>query len=213
MNDKLFLNGLQEFCKQAIKNAESGTTAESQIAKIQKSINEVLEELQLECKVNFGSGIAANEQGIAFVRQDTLGKEYVNGEKPTPTKGIYIWFCCIKEKENFCLEFGCSRKEKPDCEAFDRMKENGCFGNEEGKFRRFYSDFENNKDTILKDFLEFVEYYKSFDHGDFKYRKYLHPAPEMIAGGNSHVDRIVASVNDRPIATIRIVNKEDKTKD
>ncbi|MBD5167322.1 MAG: hypothetical protein HDT11_00275 [Helicobacter sp.] len=31
-----------------------------------------------------------------------------------------------------------------------------------------YPDFENHKDAILNDFLDFVSYYKSFDARDFR---------------------------------------------
>ncbi|GAA9018425.1 hypothetical protein BTM294_19610 [Helicobacter pylori] len=36
-------------------------------------------------------GTYPNKPSIAFCRQDILGERFVNGEKPTPKKGFYLW--------------------------------------------------------------------------------------------------------------------------
>lgn len=177
IDKKAFLEALEYFHSQAKKNAENGTIEGSEIAATKHKLDEALKALKLKCAVSFGSGNTARQQGIAFVREDTLGEEYVNGKTPTPENGIYIWFGYFKDSESqekLCLEFGFSlNKEKEDCEAFDKMENDGCFGYEEGKFRRFYPDIENSKNTILQDFLEFVSYYTSFHHSDFKFKSKL----------------------------------------
>ena len=161
-----FLDKLGYFYEQIIGNSNAMT--ESKVIDLNKSLNEALGLLGIECKIDSKDGKSA-EQGITFVRKDTLGKEYVNGETPTSTKGIYIWFYHFQETKNLCLEFGFSlEKGREDCTAFDKMKGNGCFGDDEGRFTKFYPDFENHKDAILNDFLDFVSYYKSFDARDFR---------------------------------------------
>ena len=188
-----FLNELKYFCDQAIENAKNGTIVGSKIAEPEKRLNKVLEASKLECCIDFGSGKTAGQQGIAFVRQDVLGTRYVNGEKVTPRQGIYIWFCYFKEEKNFCLEFGFSlEKEKEDCEAFGKMKADGCFGAEYGKFRKSYSDFESYKDKIMADFLDFVAYYKEFKASDFI--RILPIKPDIIAVANGHDDKGTAAI-------------------
>lgn len=218
IDKKVFLEALEYFYSQARKNTENGTIKDSEIAATKHQIDEALKELKLKCAVSFGSGNTARQQGIAFVREDTLGKEYVNGEKPTPKNGIYIWFDYLEDSESKAklrLEFGFSlNKAKEDCEAFDRMKDNGCFGNREGKFRRFYPDIESSKNIILQDFLEFVGYYTSFHHSDFKFRSELNPGPNCTAETTNHTDVMTGSIDNRPIVTVKIVeDKEYKTKD
>ncbi|MBD5585533.1 MAG: ATP-binding protein [Clostridia bacterium] len=169
--ERPFLNALKFFYEQAVKNAERGTPKGK--LETEKRLNESLEVLGLKCAVSFGSGKTAGQQGIAFVRKDTLGKEVVNGETPSPTRGIYLWFCYDKSaapEERLYLEFGYSwDDDNVPCEAFRKLNDNEILKRDTrgGKYKA-YPDFENHKDAILNDFLNFVSYYKSFDARDFR---------------------------------------------
>ena len=171
--EKPFLNALKFFYEQAVDNAEKGTTKGSKIVETENRFNEALEVLGLKCAVSFGSGKTADQQGIAFVREDVLGKDFVNGETPSPTRGIYLWFCYDKSvdpKERLYLEFGYSWDDDcVSCEAFERLERDEKVNRDEwrGEYKA-YPDFENHKDAILNDFLNFVSYYKSFDARDFR---------------------------------------------
>ena len=188
INKALLFEALEYFYEQAKKNMKNGSTKGSQKKNTEIKIDEALKALGIVCNVSFGQRFPAGyraskqkenvkkqkenikKQGIAFVRADVLGKEYVNSEKPTPRKGIYIWFCYMKEMQSLCLEFGfCWDDDEVPCKAFETMnKKDGCFGDDEGERRKFYNDFKNHKDEILNDFLEFVEYYKGIDACNFE---------------------------------------------
>ncbi|WQS58856.1 hypothetical protein KVC26_00540 [Helicobacter pylori] len=58
----------------------------------QRELNKFLALWGYACKISLGSGNLSNEPSIAFCRQDILGEGFVNGEKPTPKKGFYLWF-------------------------------------------------------------------------------------------------------------------------
>ncbi|MBD5167500.1 MAG: AAA family ATPase [Helicobacter sp.] len=169
--EKPFLNALKFFYEQAVDNAEKGTPKGK--FGIEKRLNEALEVLGLKCAVSFGRIKTARQQGIAFVREDALGKDFVNGEAPSPTRGIYLWFCYDRSaapEKRLYLEFGYSwDDDNVPCEAFRKLNDNKTLNRAEwdGKHKA-YPDFENHKDAILNDFLDFVSYYKSFDARDFR---------------------------------------------
>ncbi len=58
----------------------------------QKGLNKFLTPWGYACKISLGSGNLSKKPSIAFCRQDILGEGFVNGEKPTPTKGFFLWF-------------------------------------------------------------------------------------------------------------------------
>ncbi len=100
----------------------------------QKGLNKFLTPWGYACKISPGShGRLSHEPSIAFCRQDILGEGFVNGEKPTPKKGFYIWFayCWKNDAEKFCLCIGRSteqdgKKELQKCQAYDKIvKSNG----------------------------------------------------------------------------------------
>ena len=167
---------LRWFCDQAFENAVRKTIDKKAMEvaeELNESLNGTLESLGLVCKVSVGSGNTADQQGIAFMRKDTLGKEYVNGETPSPTRGIYLWFCYDKKakpEKRLYLEFGYSWDDDyVPCEAFRRLEHDGKLKRGEWKGEhKAYPDFENHKDAILEDFSNFVSHYKSFDARDFK---------------------------------------------
>nr|WP_187902922.1 hypothetical protein [Helicobacter pylori] len=55
-------------------------------ASCQNGLNEFLAPWGYECKISPGTGLLSHGSSIAFCRQDILGEEFVNGEKPTPKK-------------------------------------------------------------------------------------------------------------------------------
>lgn len=61
-------------------------------ASYQIRLNEFLAPWGYACKISPSSGSLSYEPSIAFCRQDILGEGFVNGEKPTPTKGFYLFF-------------------------------------------------------------------------------------------------------------------------
>ncbi|WP_120968401.1 hypothetical protein [Helicobacter pylori] len=58
----------------------------------QNGLNKFLVPWGYACKISPGHGNLSHKPSIAFCRQDILGEGFVNGEKPTPTKGFYLWF-------------------------------------------------------------------------------------------------------------------------
>lgn len=104
-------------------------------------------------------GLILYKPSIAFCRQDILGEGFVNGEKPTPKKGFYIWFayCWKNDAEKFYLCIGQSteedRKEKcQKCPAYDKIvKPNG-----DHYYQEFYDDLESYLENITDDFLHLV---------------------------------------------------------
>ncbi|GAA7492811.1 hypothetical protein ckin124_13530 [Helicobacter pylori] len=94
---KAFQDLLREFVALIDAKAQEGkqigkppTTPER--TSYQNRLNEFLEPWGYACKISLGSGNLSHEPSIAFCRQDILGEGFVNGEKPTPKKGFYLWF-------------------------------------------------------------------------------------------------------------------------
>ncbi|GAA9563980.1 hypothetical protein UBN65_00110 [Helicobacter pylori] len=125
----------------------------------QRELNKFLEELGYACKISLGSGYLYEEPSIAFCRQDILGEGFVNGEKPTPTKGFYIWFAyCWRKKDakRFYLRIGRSteqdaKKELQKCPAYGKIIPNG---NE--CYRESYDDLEADLENITDYFLHLI---------------------------------------------------------
>ncbi|WQU30634.1 hypothetical protein KVC17_00550 [Helicobacter pylori] len=124
----------------------------------QNRLNEFLEPWGYACKISLGSGNLSHEPSITFCCQDILGEGFVNGEKPTPKKGFYIWFAyCWRKKDakRFYLRIGRSRekdgeKECQKCLAYDKIViENACY-------RKLYDDLEADLENITNDFLRFA---------------------------------------------------------
>ncbi|RKV47488.1 hypothetical protein DD780_00080 [Helicobacter pylori] len=132
----------------------------------QKGLNKFLTPWGYACKISPGShGRLSYKPSIAFCRQDILGEGFVNGEKPTPTKGFYIWFAYYwcehyREHENvkkFDLCIGRSiekngEKECQKCLAYDKIvKPNG-----DDYYRESYDDLESHLENITDYFLRFA---------------------------------------------------------
>ncbi|GAA7479667.1 hypothetical protein Hpkin77_13440 [Helicobacter pylori] len=85
----------------------------------QRELNKFLALWGYACKISLGSGNLSHEPSITFCRQDILGEGFVNGEKPTPKKGFYIWFAyCWRKKDakRFYLRIGRSTEQDEEKE-------------------------------------------------------------------------------------------------
>lgn len=123
----------------------------------QNRLNKFLAPWGYACKISLGSGNLSNEPSIAFCRQDILGEEFVNREKPTPKKGFYIWlayyWCNDAEKFYLCIGRSTEDDEKKECQkclAYDKIViENACY-------QKLYDDLEADLENITNDFLRFA---------------------------------------------------------
>ncbi len=141
----------------------------------QRGLNEFLAPWGYACKFSpgtgklSGSGNLSHEPSIAFCRQDILGEGFVNGEKPTPKKGFYIWlayyWCNNLEKIDLCI--GRSRekdgeKECQKCLAYDKIViENACY-------QKLYDDLEAHLENITNDFLRFANEFNQIPTAHFE---------------------------------------------
>ncbi|GAA7409338.1 hypothetical protein MM0350_01670 [Helicobacter pylori] len=128
-------------------------------ASYQKGLNQFLTPWGYACKISLGSGNLSHEPSIAFCRQDILEEGFVNGEKPTPTKGFYLWFAYYwrNDFEKFYLCIGRSieqdrEKECKKCLAYDKIID----PNGDSYYQEFYDDLESHLENITNDFLRFA---------------------------------------------------------
>ncbi|MGL2663268.1 hypothetical protein ACQJ6K_06170 [Helicobacter pylori] len=125
----------------------------------QNGLNKFLTPWGYACKISLGSGNLSHEPSIAFCRQDILGEGFVNGEKPTPTKGFYLWFAYYwhNDFEKFYLCIGRSteqdgEKECQKCPAYDKIID----PNGDAYYQEIYDDLEADLESITNDFLRFA---------------------------------------------------------
>ncbi|WQU08783.1 hypothetical protein KVC75_00535 [Helicobacter pylori] len=125
----------------------------------QNGLNKFLTPWGYACKISLGSGNLSNEPSIAFCRQDILGEGFVNREKPTPTKGFYIWLAYYwrNDAEKFYLCIGRSieengEKECQKCLAYDKIID----PDGDAYYQESYDDLEVDLENITNDFLHFA---------------------------------------------------------
>ncbi|GAA7630231.1 hypothetical protein HpMMM31_01950 [Helicobacter pylori] len=125
----------------------------------QRGLNQFLTPWGYACKISLGSGNLSHEPSIAFCRQDILGEGFVNGEKPTPKKGFYLWFAYYwrNDAEKFYLCIGRSieedgEKECQKCLAYDKIID----PNGDAYYQESYDDLKTNLEKITNDFLRFA---------------------------------------------------------
>ncbi|TPI02154.1 hypothetical protein FIM38_01060 [Helicobacter pylori] len=125
----------------------------------QNGLNQFLTPWGYACKISLGSGNLSHEPSIAFCRQDILGEGFVNGEKPTPKKGFYLWFAYYwcNDAEKFYLCIGRSieedgEKECQKCLAYDKIID----PNGNAYYQESYDDLESHLEKIANDFLRFA---------------------------------------------------------
>ncbi|WRB37167.1 hypothetical protein KVK24_06115 [Helicobacter pylori] len=129
----------------------------------QRELNKFLASWGYACKISLGSGNLSHEPSIAFCRQDILGEEFVNREKPTPKKGFYLWFAYYwkNDAEKFCLCIGRSteqdeEKECQKCLAYDKIVKPNRDPNRDHYYQEFYDNLEVYLEDITNDFLRFA---------------------------------------------------------
>ncbi|MFP6083058.1 hypothetical protein ACLF9P_03475 [Helicobacter pylori] len=126
-------------------------------ASCQNGLNKFLTPWGYACKISLGSGNLSKKSSIAFCRQDILGEGFVNGEKPTPKKGFYLWFAYYwrndSEKIDLCIGRSIEKdgeKELQKYQAYDKIvKPNG-------SYQESYDDLEADLENITNDFLRFT---------------------------------------------------------
>ncbi len=125
----------------------------------QNRLNKFLASWGYACKISLGSGNLSHEPSIAFCRQDILGEGFINGKKPTPTKGFYLWFAYYwhNDAEKFYLCIGRSieengEKECQKCPAYDKIID----PNGDAYYQESYDDLEADLENITNDFLRFA---------------------------------------------------------
>ncbi|WP_187865537.1 hypothetical protein [Helicobacter pylori] len=126
----------------------------------QNGLNKFLVPWGYACKISPGShGRLSYKPSIAFCRQDILGEEFVNREKPTPKKGFYLWFAYYwkNDAEKFCLCIGRSTEENGEkecqkCPAYDKIID----PNGDTYYQESYDDLEADLENITNDFLRFA---------------------------------------------------------
>ncbi|WQX39303.1 hypothetical protein KVM16_00540 [Helicobacter pylori] len=161
---KAFQDLLREFVAlidaKAQERRQTGKTPKiPKYGSCQNGLNKFLTPWGYACKISLGSGNLSNEPSIAFCRQDILGEEFVNGEKPTPKKGFYIWlaYYWLNDAEKFYLCIGRSiekdgEKECQKCLAYDKIID----PNGDAYYQEIYDDLESDLESITNDFLRFA---------------------------------------------------------
>lgn len=130
----------------------------------QNGLNKFLTPWGYACKISLGSGNLSNEPSIAFCRQDILGEEFVNREKPTPKKGFYIWLAYYwhnyyrpnnAKKIYLCIGRSTEQDEEKEfqkCQAYNKIvKPNG-----DDYYQCSYDNLEADLENITNDFLRFA---------------------------------------------------------
>ncbi|GAA9565336.1 hypothetical protein HpHA50_04180 [Helicobacter pylori] len=161
---KAFQDLLREFTAlidaKAQEEKQTGRTPKiPKYGSCQNGLNKFLTPWGYACKISLGSWDLSYKPSIAFCRQDILGKGFVNGKKPTPKKGFYLWFAYYwcNDFEKFYLRIGRSteddeKKECQKCLAYDKIvKSNG-----DEYYRESYDDLEVDLENITNDFLRFA---------------------------------------------------------
>ncbi|OOQ27178.1 hypothetical protein B0X57_05780 [Helicobacter pylori] len=161
---KAFQDLLREFTAlintKAQEEKQIGKTPKiPEYASCQNGLNKFLASWGYACKISLGSGNLSNEPSIAFCRQDILGEGFVNGKKPTPKKGFYLWFAYYwkNDAEKFCLCIGRSieengEKECQKCLAYDKIID----PDGDAYYQESYDDLEVDLENITNDFLRFA---------------------------------------------------------
>ncbi|MCQ2906498.1 hypothetical protein JT124_01980 [Helicobacter pylori] len=139
-------------------------------ASYQIRLNEFLATWGYACKISLGFGYLSHEPSITFCRQDILGEEFVNGEKPTPKKSFYLWFAYDwhDDPEKFYLRIGRSdeddaKKELQKCPAYHKIvKPNG------DEYKESYDDLESHLENITDYFLHLVNEFNQIPTAHFE---------------------------------------------
>ncbi|QQW69989.1 hypothetical protein [Helicobacter pylori] len=128
-------------------------------ASCQNGLNKFLTPWGYACKISLGSGNLSSEPSIAFCRQDILGEGFVNGKKPTPKKGFYLWFAYYwrndSEKIDLCIGRSIEKdgeKECQKCPAYDKIID----PDGDAYYQESYDDLEADLESITDYFLHLI---------------------------------------------------------
>ncbi|PUD72249.1 hypothetical protein [Helicobacter pylori] len=173
---KAFQDLLREFVAsidtKAQEEKQTGRTPTiPKYASCQNGLNKFLTPWGYACKISLGSWDLSHKPSIAFCRQDILGEEFVNREKPTPKKGFYLWFAYYwrNDAEKFCLCIGRSieengEKECQKCLAYDKIID----PDGDAYYQESYDDLEADLENITNDFLRFANEFNQIPTAHFE---------------------------------------------
>ncbi len=170
----------QDLLREFVASIDAKAQEEKQTGKIpkipkygscQNGLNKFLTPWGYACKISLGSGNLSHEPSIAFCRQDILGEGFVNGEKPTPKKGFYLWFAYYwkNDAEKIFLCIGRSiekdgEKECQKCLAYDKIID----PNGDAYYQESYDDLEADLESITDYFLRFVNEFNQIPTAHFE---------------------------------------------
>ncbi|EFO9213964.1 AAA domain-containing protein [Campylobacter lari] len=118
-------------------------------------------------QIGNSGGTLSKDAWIIFVRKELLNKNYINSEKFTAKKGIYIFigysgYFDNKKHLKIYFDFPDNNINKSRCLAVDKMEH-------EGYLQKFNFTYNlNEKDKLVKDFLEMMSYFNSLNESDFE---------------------------------------------
>ncbi|WQR86375.1 hypothetical protein KVC11_00800 [Helicobacter pylori] len=173
---KAFQDLLREFVALIDAKAQEGkqTGKKPKIPKYascQNGLNKFLAPWGYACKISLGSWDLSYKPSIAFCRQDILGEGFVNGEKPTPKKGFYLWFAYDwnNDAKKFYLCIGRSieengEKECQKCLAYDKIID----PDGDAYYQESYDDLEADLENITNDFLRFANEFNQIPTAHFE---------------------------------------------
>ncbi|EAK0847137.1 McrB family protein [Campylobacter lari] len=172
-----FINAIDELIKQVDdcilrdKKTQRGDISNkgSSIQNIKQNLSFISDKYNYSFKIAIGNsnGFLSNDCWIMFVRKDLLEENLINGKKITPTKGVHLFIAYsgyFQNNKHLVLKFGFPKRdiENSRCIAVNKMES-------EGYLQRF--DFTyglDNKDKLIKDFSEMMNYFNSLNKDDFK---------------------------------------------
>ncbi|MCV3370940.1 AAA family ATPase [Campylobacter lari] len=136
---------------------------------IKQNLSFISDKYNYSFKIAIGNsnGFLSNDCWIMFVRNDLLKENLINGKKITPTKGVYLFIAYsgyFQNNRHLVLQFGFPQGdiENSRCVAVNKMES-------EGYLQKFDFTYDlDDKDKLLKDFLEMMNYFSSLDENDFK---------------------------------------------
>lgn len=160
-----FLEIIQEFLDKVDELCPTGKTTGSMPTQFEKSMNEVLQNLDYVCNFSFGQGILSSVPFINFCPKNILNKDLVNGDKLSGRRGIYIGFGYKYNEQKLDLVIGYGNNDTQECEAkneIDKYRPN------EWEYTYKRDEFGKIKDQIVKDFLNLVSEFNQIPIEYFK---------------------------------------------
>ena len=160
-----FLEIIQEFLDKVDELRPTGKTTGSKPTQFEKSMNEVLQNLDYVCNFSFGPGILSSVPFINFCPKNILNKDLVNGDKLSGRRGIYIGFGYDYNKQKLDLVIGYGNNDTQECEAkneIDKYRPN------EWEYTYKRDEFGKIKEQIVKDFLNLVSEFNQIPIEYFK---------------------------------------------